>query len=266
MMKQKTVCSKFPYTDAVITGASSGIGTAFITTIRDCNKSTRLCNISRSEGDDFSQHGVRHCGCDLADPKARAALATQLCGELEAAAGPLLLINNAGFGSYGNFAENDISHELQMLEVNCAAMLDLTYRLLPALRARGGAIINVASTAAWQPTPYLASYGATKAFVLHWSLALREELKPHRIAVMALCPGPTESRFFQRAGFDQPPLAGKGQTAEQVARFAIKALARNAACPVSGLSNKLLVSLSHALPKRWQAIPAGAILRRVRAK
>lgn len=258
-----TARSKFPYSDVIITGGSSGIGDAFITTIRNANEDTRICNLSRTAPSGFSGNGFKHIRCDLADAPQRAQAWKAVESWLHGRSGPLLLINNAGFGSYGEFIDCDLAHEQQLLEVNCRALVELTHRALPLLR-NGDAIVNVASTAAWQPTPYLATYGASKAFVLHWSLALREELKPHGITVMALCPGPTESKFFQRAGFDKPPLEGSGQTSAEVAEFAIRSLARGAVCPVSGWKNKILVSLSHALPKRWQAIPAGAILRRVR--
>lgn len=254
------------YSHVVLTGGSSGIGNCFITTIRKCTKRLRICNLSRSEVVDFGfGEADLDLRCDLARPAERA----EALGRVEAwlgggDSGNVLIINNAGFGSYGEFAEMERVKELELLEVNCRAPVEITHRLLPVLQRRGGAVVNVASTAAFQPTPYMASYGASKAFLLHWSLALNEELKGAGIPVMALCPGPTESQFFRRAGFEDRPLAGWGQTAQQVVDTALRSLARRHPCPVSGWSNRVLVAASGLLPMRWQAVVAGRVLKRVR--
>ena len=257
----------FPYSHLIVTGGSSGIGKCFITTIENHNPEIRICNLSRTPPEGFSEaHDRRQVACDLSDPDARKDAFNEIENWLgqNRPAGKLLLINNAGFGSYGLFQDREPAGELAMVEVNCKAAVELSARLLPHLREHGGAILNVASTAAWQPTPYMAVYGATKAFLLQWSLALRAEVKPDGIAVMALCPGPTESRFFERAGFAEPPLSGMGQSAEAVVDFALKKLARGAACPVSGWPNKLLVAAGCRLPRAWQGPIAKAVLRRVR--
>ena len=94
-----------------------------------------------------------------------------------------------------------------MIDLNVRAVVQLTGRLLPLLKARGGAIVNVASTAAFQPTPWMATYGATKAFVLNWSLALNQDLRGTGVRVLVVCPGTTETEFFKRAGRGEAPPA-----------------------------------------------------------
>lgn len=178
--------------------------------------------------------------------------------------GEVLLINNAGYGGYGEFKDRPIAADLGMVELNCRAVLDVTHAFMPLLLTHGGTVMNIASTAAWQPTPFLATYGATKAFLLHWSRSLHEELRGKGVRIIALCPGPTESRFFERAGFADPPLAGKGQTAEEVARYGIGLLKGNPPFGISGWFNKFLVALSSNLPARLQGRISGAVLRRVR--
>ena len=126
-----------------------------------------------------------------------------------------------------------------MVEVNVAAAVDLTARLLPELRERGGAVINVASVAGFQPTPYMSTYGATKAFLLNWSLALHEELRPHDIPVQALCPGPTTTNFFERVGYSQRVVSDRlSMSPEAVVRASLRGLARKRAVVVPGWRNR----------------------------
>jgi len=256
----------FPFSSIVVTGASSGIGKAFIAMSMNLGKIGRVCNLSRSVPADLPP-GVPllHVPCDLADPRQVQAGAQAVLRHLrEADDGPVLLINNSGFGSFGPFSERDLDHQLSMIDVNVRAMVQMTGLLLPLLRERGGAVMNIASTAAWQPTPYMATYGATKAFVLSWSLALHEDLRRDGVHVIAVCPGPTESNFHRRAGFDAPPIEGWGETAEAVARKALRALMRQRTFMVSGTGNKCVAALACRLPKAWQAPIAAAVLRRFR--
>ena len=137
-----------------------------------------------------------------------------------------LLVNNAGFGSLGEFGKLDLARELNMIDLNVKSLVELTYRFLePMLRRKQGAIINVASTAAFQAVPFMATYAATKAFVLSFSEALWEENRPHGIQVMALCPGVTETNFFEAARGKKPP-ARVSQTPEEVVDIALRGLAR----------------------------------------
>ena len=148
------------------------------------------------------RHGVRAevIAADLGDPAARERLADQIAGlglEVE------ILVNNAGFGGSGNVADSDRERLLAMVRVNCEALLDLQARYLPAMVERGrGAVINIASTAAFQPIPGTATYAATKAFVLSLSEAVHEELKGTGVTLTAVCPGPVKTEFAQAAGIE----------------------------------------------------------------
>jgi len=190
--------------------------------------------------------------CDLARPEERKAVFARLSATLEGSRDrrPLLLVNNAGFGLYGEARAHAPAEELALLETNVSALVELTSVLMPELLRRGGAVVNVASTAAFQPTPYLATYGASKAFVLNWTLALGEELRPLGVHALALCPGPTRTDFFRRAGLAEgvarPPF---GQSSEAVVDALLDALARRRRFVVSGFANRLLTDLSCRLPK-----------------
>src|SRR5208282_1024485 len=153
--------------------------------------------------------------------------------------GKILLVNNSGFGAYGRFPEPSVDHQLEMLDVNIRAVVQLTGSLLPALKARGGAVVTIASTAAFQPTAYLSAYGASKAFVLHWSLALNEELRGTGVRTLAVCPGPTSTDFFRRAGLSEKSVPDAfGETSEQVVLASLRAIAAGKAMVVSGWRNK----------------------------
>ena len=177
------------------------------------------------------------------------------------------MINNSGFGSYGRFADVDVAEQVGMIDVNVRAVVELTARLLPTLKARGGAIITVASTAAFQPTPFLATYGATKAFVLHWSLALDEELRGTGVRALALCPGPTSTEFFKRAGLKEGAVADSlGQTCEEVVYAGLQALAERRPMVVSGWKNKVMAAVSSKLPKVFITRLSAKILGKYRLK
>lgn len=256
------------YSGLVITGGSSGIGQAFITAINKLNTNLEICNLSRTKPDGFSSANERlHVSCDLSVPQERiqAAERVKTWVEKKSSKGKLLFINNSGFGSYGPFPEPDTEHQLGMLEVNVAAPVHLTGLLLPCLKEHGGLIINVASTAAFQPTPYMATYGATKAFLLHWSLALDADLKAEGVRTLALCPGPTSTNFFKRAGFEESPLpGGLGQTSEEVVEATLRAMVAGRNMVVSGWYNKLLTSISSRLPKPFCTYLGEKVLKRVR--
>ncbi len=231
------------YSAVVVTGGSSGIGKSFIELIGSLRPDVALCNLSRSVPDlKFPKLKLRHFTCDLASPAAIEGTVSGLVAHLNETApqGSLLLINNSGFGIYGDFPGPDPADQVGMLDVNVRAVLQLTAALLPELRRRGGAIINVASTAAFQPTPHLAVYGATKAFLLHWSLALREELRGSGIHVLAVCPGPTSSNFFKRAGLEPATNPkSRGMTCEAVVEQSLRALAAGRGQVITGWRNRI---------------------------
>lgn len=250
----------------VVTGGSSGIGLALIKAIKNLKPELRVCNLSRSEAPDFAAGKVTHFPCDLTDPLQLAGVSADL-ERLIAGAGPgeVLLVNNSGFGDYRSACQADRDKQLRMIDLNVRACVDLTHRLLPALLERGGMVVNVASTAAFQPTPQMATYGATKAFLLHWSLALDDDLRGRGVRALAVCPGPTRTNFFKAAGFERRPAPTPiGMTAEQVAEQALRAVAKRSSLRVNGWHNQLIVWFSSRLPKRLVTRFGGWVLRRVR--
>src|SRR5260221_7684573 len=213
----------------LITGASSGIGEVFarklaarghnlLLVARSEDKLISLCN---DLGRNQSIH-AQYVAMDLseADASARLFEETQKRGlEID------FLINNAGFGSMGDFSDLELARELNMIDLNVRSLVDLTHRFLGPMRARKrGSIINVASTAGFQAVPFMATYAATKAFVLSFSEALWEENRPYGVKVMALCPGVTDTNFFDAAKIQRPP-ARVAQTPEAVVEAALRGLA-----------------------------------------
>jgi short-subunit dehydrogenase len=177
----------------------------------------------------------------------------------------VLLINNSGFGSYGRFPEPNLQHQLELLDVNIRGLVQLTGELLPALRSRGGAVLNVASTAAFQATPYMATYGASKAFVLHWTLALNEEWKGTGLRALAVCPGPTATEFFRRAGLKPGSVSDAlSMPAERVVLGALQALGSRRSVFVPGWKNKLSAAAGSLGSKQLSASIAGRIIGRYR--
>jgi hypothetical protein len=160
-----------------------------------------------------------------------------------------LLINNAGFGAYGELPAVEVSRLLDMVQVNCAAVVHLTRLYLPEMVARrSGDILILASTASFQAVPYISTYAATKAFDLLFAEGLAEEMKPYGIRVCALCPGSTKSEFHVVAG--QEKFMRKAETAEKVARTGLKALAAGKSYVISGLGNYLGAQGERLVPRR----------------
>lgn len=256
------------YAVIIVTGGSSGIGKAFIEHARKLNSDVIICNLSRRMPDGFlGQLKLRHVPCDLSDSGTLAGAAEELIRFLREAApqGKLMLVNNSGFGGYGRVDELGRNHQLEMIDVNVRAVVDLTARLLPELKARGGAVLNIASTAAYQPTPYMATYGATKAFLLHWSLALGEDLRGAGVRVLAVCPGPTATEFFKRAGLKKGAVSDRwGQTSDEVVLEALRALASGRGQVVCGWLNWAMAAFASRLPKPWAARAGAAVLAKFR--
>ncbi|MFT6058997.1 MAG: short-subunit dehydrogenase [Lentimonas sp.] len=254
----------------IVTGGSSGIGCSIIKAIKKLAPTATVCNLSRSKPVDFFDQHCIHIGTDLSDSKALAAAAEQLNIIIaEAKAGEVLLINNSGFGDYGRQQDLDRAKQLQMIDLNVRAVVDLTAHLLPQMLERGGCVVNVASTAGFQPTAYLATYGATKAFVLNWTLALGEDLRGTKVRTLAVCPGPTRSNFFKSAGFETPPMQEGGSltpdmTSEQVADLTLQALAKGKSLLVTGWRNKLIAFIGSKFPIIVVTRVGAAILRKMR--
>ncbi|MCP3135838.1 SDR family NAD(P)-dependent oxidoreductase [Pyxidicoccus xibeiensis] len=162
------------------------------------------------------------------------------------------LVNNAGFGSAGPFLEQDMAREAEMVEVNCVALLKLTHLFAKPMRERGaGRILNVSSTAGFQPGPYMATYYATKAFVLSWSEALAHELKGTGVTVTCHCPGATHTEFALRAGNDKSRLFQRPGVAKasDVAAHAYGAMMRGRVLAVHGLFNKVGAAMVRFSPR-----------------
>ena len=249
----------------LITGASSGIGAAFarklaargrnvLLVARSEDKLIALCN----ELGRLTSIRAQYLAIDLEQPDA----AAQLFEETQKRDLEIdMLINNAGFGSMGDFAKLDLNRELEMLQLNIRVLVDLTHRfLLPMRERKRGTIINVASTAAFQAVPYMATYAATKAFVLSFSEALWDENRAHGVHVMALCPGVTETNFFEAAKIDRPPMRTI-QTAEEVVEAALRGLSRQKSVVVSGWTNWLTVEAERFVPRNTVTKVAGKALR-----
>lgn len=194
--------------------------------------------------------------------------AGEVLGFLERAipTGRILLINNSGFGTFGAFPEPNLTRELEMIDVNVRALVQLTGLLLPVLRRRGGAIMNISSTVAFQPTPYAATYGATKAFVLNWTVALNEELRGSGVRAIAVCPGTTRTEFFRVAGAAGAERAPFAMSTEAVVTEAFRALAAGRAQVVTGWRNKVVAFFGARVSKPVAARVSGKVMTRLRGR
>jgi short-subunit dehydrogenase len=163
-----------------------------------------------------------------------------------------ILVNNAGYGDHGTFAQSDLKKQLGMIQVNVMALTELTHLYLgPMLHRKSGKIMNVASTAAFQPGPLMSVYYATKAFVLSFSEGLYEELKHSGVTVTALCPGPTLSGFQDTANFKNIPIMDRAPvpTSLQVAEYGYKALMKGKLIAVHGTMNRIMASSVRFAPR-----------------
>jgi hypothetical protein len=244
----------------LITGASAGLGIEFAR--RLAGRGQRLLLVARRKDrlDALAAElgNARAVAVDLSEVGSTAAVMADV-----AAAGEHVetLINNAGFGLRGRFAELDAARQRQMIDLNVTSLTELCRAVAPGMIERkSGAILNVASTAAFQPGPNMAVYFATKAYVLSFTEALHEELKPHGIRVTALCPGPTKTEFGAVAGFGDNSAFDRFSTdAASVVRAGIKALDRNRAVVVPGMLNKVGASSTRFVPRPLVRKIAGAI-------
>ncbi len=240
---------------ALVTGASSGIGLELcrlfaadgydlVLVSRDAKKLKEVAADLRMR---FSV-SVSVFPTDLSKPGSSARVAAFLKSRKIALD---VLVNNAGFGLNGAFEKTDLTRELDMIQLNVTALVDLTKRLLPGLIARRGKILNVASTAAFQPGPYMAVYYASKAFVLSFSEALHEELSGN-VTVTALCPGPTRTGFTKAAKMGRTPLFDSAwvMDAQKVAKAGYSGLKRGKAVVVPGVLNRLLAESIRFTPRR----------------
>jgi uncharacterized protein len=245
-----------PATTVLITGASSGIGSELARQLAERGYNLVLVARRRDRLEELAgtlraRHGVAVEVDDAAvgDPEARDRLVASLGeGEREVVG----VCNNAGFSTYGRFQDNDLEREKEQVRVNVDAVHHLTGAFLPAMVNRGsGAILNVASTAAFQPIPYQATYAATKAFVLSFSEALHTDLHGTGVSCTALCPGPTRTEFVAVAGmdgFDNTPSLF-WQSAADVARDGIVGMLEGRRTVLPGIANKASANAGRLAPR-----------------
>lgn len=253
----------------LIIGASSGIGSE----LTKCFAADGCCLglVSRRGGalealaEQLRKNhkvDVRVVVADLAQAEAP----TRILGQLQHHGLKIdVLVNNAGFGAQGRFAELPLDRQLEMIQVNVTALTHLTRLLLPDMIKRGrGGILNVASTAAFQPGPYMAVYYASKAYVLSWSEALAEEVAGSGVVVTALCPGPTETGFAEAARMKDPLLFRMNRmSARTVAEIGHRAFRQGRALAVPGLRNRMLACAVRFSP-RWMVRGIAAALNKGR--
>jgi len=243
----------------VITGASAGIGAEFARQLAERGQKLVLVARRKDRLDALAAElgNARAVAIDLSESGSIAELMANLRKAREHVE---TLVNNAGFGLSGRFAELDAARQREMIDLNVASLTELCRAVAPGMIERkGGAILNVASTAAFQPGPNMAVYFATKAYVLSFTEALHEELKPHGIKVTALCPGPTKTEFGEVAGFRDGRFDRLSTDAAGVVRAGIKALDRNRALVVPGWLNKVGASSTRFVPRPLVRKIAGAL-------
>jgi len=245
---------------ALVTGASAGLGVEFARQLSKRGHSIVLAARRKERLEELSKElgNARTVAIDLSKPTAAAKLLADIEDHGETVD---LLVNNAGFGLIGRFAELNAKREREMIDLNVGTLTDLCRAVAPAMIARkSGAILNVASTAAFQPGPKMAVYFATKAFVLSLTEAIHEELKPHGIKVSCLCPGPTRTEFGDVAGFGGNGLFDRvAQNAAEVVETGLKGLDANRAVVVSGWANKVTAASTRFAPRSVVRKIAGAI-------
>ena len=245
---------------ALVTGASAGLGVEFARQLSAKGRALVLVARRKDQLEKIAKElgNARAVELDLSKSNAAAELMANVEQEDEQVD---LLVNNAGFGLIGGFAELDAKRERQMIDLNVSTLTDLCRAVAPAMIERkSGAILNVASTAAFQPGPKMAIYFATKAFVLSLSEAIHEELKPHGIKVSCLCPGPTRTEFGNVAGFGGNGLFDRvAMSAEEVVRLGLRGLEKNDAVVVAGLLNKLVAMSTRLAPRALTRKIAGSI-------
>ena len=239
---------------ALITGSSGGIGEEFarqlarheVNLVLVARRADKLAELRNSLLETSPGLEIDVIAADLSLPGSAADLAAKvnaLGRRID------ILVNNAGVGLHGDFVDQAAEANAAQIHLNCVTLVELTALFLPAMtEARHGVVLNVASTAAFQPTPGMAVYGATKAFVLSFTEAVWKETRGKGVRVLALCPGATETEFFARTG--EEFLTSGRQTSKQVVDTAMAALDKSTPTVVSGLKNALLASGYRFTPRR----------------
>ncbi len=240
----------------LITGASTGIGYELATLFAQdkwnlvllARQRARLLEVSEQLGHTYGVQ-TQIVVADLSHPRVSEEVMMQFN---ETGTKIACLVNNAGFGAYGDFADLPLDEQANMIHTNVNALVELTHRLLPHIITVRGRILNVASTAAFQPGPHMAVYYATKAFVLSFSEALAEELAARGVHVSTLCPGPVPTEFQKRAGLEGTVMSSNPLMVEAnvVAREAYEGLMKGKRLIIPGWGNKIGVQGQRFAPRR----------------
>ena len=245
---------------ALVTGASAGLGVEFARQLSKRGYSLVLVARRKERLEELAAQlgNARAVALDLSKANAAAKVVADIAAHGEIID---LLVNNAGFGLIGSFTELDAKRLRQMIDLNVGALTELCRAVARGMIERkSGAILNVASTAAFQPGPKMAVYFASKAFVLSLSEALHEELKPHGVKVSCLCPGPTHTEFGEVAGFGGNGLFDRvAMNAAEVVEAGLKGLDSNRAVVVPGWMNKVTAASTRFAPRSVVRKIAGAI-------
>jgi uncharacterized protein len=249
-----------PDRTCLVTGASSGIGLELATQLAERGHGVTL--VARREdrlkvlADDLAtKHGVRAevIAADLTDEAARSHIADAVA---QRGLTVDVVVNNAGLSTTGAVATSDLAAELRMVRTDVEAVVHLCTAFVPGMVERGsGAVLNVASTAAFQPLPGQAGYGGSKAFVLSYTRAMAQELRGTGVVATALCPGPVETEFAVAAGFDEQEAADSlprfmWLSAHDVAKAGIEGLERGRDVVIPGAANRVAAGFAHLVPRR----------------
>jgi short-subunit dehydrogenase len=242
---------------ALVTGASSGIGKAYAREL--AAKGSHVIVVARSKNklealakELSAKYGIKAyaLACDLSKPGAASQLAEQI-----AALGlnVSILINNAGFGTHGRFEEISSEREQEMISLNVSSLVGMTHQFLPYMQQqKDGIIVNVASLGSFQPIPYMATYAATKAFVLSFTEAIWAENRHLGVRVLALCPGTTKTEFFDVIGTTEMP-GGINGTPESVVKAGFRGIEKGRSYIIDGTNNYWLAQSSRFLTRRYTA-------------
>jgi uncharacterized protein len=250
---------------AVVTGASSGIGAKLAAAM--AHRGTHVILVARSEDRlEVLAAGIRAAGgqttvlpCDLSKPSAAQRLYDEVMRRDLAVD---TLVNNAGFGHWGHFHEEPLAHLSEMIQVNVTALTELTRLFVPSLVARKGTVLNLASTVAFQAAPYMAAYGATKAYVLSLTEALWAEYRSAGLHVTAVCPGPVETPFIDAmgSGVRDTSVFKNTLTVDEVVATCLRALDGRAPVHVVGVWNWLMSQTNRVSPRSLTARISAAML------
>ncbi len=251
---------------ALITGASSGIGASFARALAARGMDLALVARSKDKLETLKKEIAAYHSLRIEVFEQDLSLegaAERLAGVLkERGIAVDLLVNNAGFGAQGEFWKLPLDRQVKMLHLNIVTLTELTHLLLPAMvERRSGGIINISSTASFQPVPYTSVYAATKAYVTSFSMGIAEEVSAYGVKVLALCPGGTATNFFDAGHFTKIEFPGGLQSPEEVVEVGLRAFDRGRSLIVTRFINRLMIFVQRLAPRRLVARQAGDIFR-----